>query len=47
MFAAADWNDNVPRDIAQTVRHLVQRKMIGPAITRLPWLAGELRVIEG
>lgn len=46
LFAAADWNDKVPRDIAQTLRHLVQRKMIAPAVARLPWLAGDLRLIE-
>jgi DNA-binding transcriptional LysR family regulator len=46
LFAAADWADRVPRDIAQTVRHLVQNQMIDPAITRLPWLAGKLQVID-
>ena len=47
LFAAADWADRVPRDIAQTVRHLVQNQMIDPAIAQLPWLAGQLRVIDG
>ena len=46
LFAGADWSDRVPRDVARTMRQLVQAQMIGPAIGRLPWLAGELRVIE-
>ena len=46
LFAGADWADRVPRDVAQTMRHLVQRQMIDPGIARLPWLAGQLRVIN-
>ena len=46
LFASSDWVDNVPRDVAQTVRHLVQDQMINPACAELPWLANKLRVIE-
>lgn len=46
LFAAADWADTVPRDIAATLRQLVQTQMVAPAIDRLPWLAGDLRIIE-
>ncbi len=46
LFAAADWADRVPRDVARTMRALVQSQMIDPAIGRLPWLAGQLRLIE-
>lgn len=46
LFASADWADQVPRDIAQTLRRLVQSQMIDPAISQQPWLAGQLRVIE-
>ena len=46
LFAGADWADTVPRDVAQTVRRLVQGQIIEPAVARLPWLAGELKVIE-
>jgi DNA-binding transcriptional LysR family regulator len=46
LFAGADWADRVPRDVSRTVRTLVQSQMIDPAIVRLPWLAGQLRVIE-
>lgn len=46
LFAGADWADRVPRDVAQIMRRLVQSQMIDPAVSRLPWLAGQLRVIE-
>lgn len=47
LFAAADWADRVPRDVAQTIKRLVDSQIIGPATARLPWLAGQLRVIDG
>jgi len=28
------------------MRRLVQSQMIDPAVARLPWLAGQLRVID-
>ncbi|MEP2531335.1 LysR family transcriptional regulator [Shimia sp.] len=46
LFANADWADSVPRDVAQTVRSLLQQLMISPAIDRFPWLEGEFRVLE-
>jgi DNA-binding transcriptional LysR family regulator len=46
LFSSADWADRVPRDVAQTMRRLVQSQMIDPAITQLPWLAGQLQVIS-
>lgn len=47
LFAGADWADRVPRDVAQTMRRLVQSQMIDPAVAKLPWLNTQLRVIEG
>ena len=47
LFAGADWADQVPREVAQTMRRLVQSQMIDPAASLLPWLASQLRVIEG
>jgi DNA-binding transcriptional LysR family regulator len=47
LFAGASWTDRVPRDVADTVRRLVQTQMIDPAVLRLPWLDGALRIIEG
>ncbi|MEQ9695075.1 LysR family transcriptional regulator [Shimia sp. SDUM112013] len=46
LFASADWADRVPRDVAQTMRRLVQGQIIDPALRSLPWLDGELRVLE-
>ncbi|WP_299351852.1 LysR family transcriptional regulator [uncultured Shimia sp.] len=47
LYASADWADRVPRDVAGTVRRLVQSQMIDPALRRLPWLEGDLRVLDG
>lgn len=47
LFSGADWSDRVPRDMARTMRALVKSQMIDPAVQRLPWLAGQLQVIEG
>lgn len=46
LFAGSDWADRVPRDVARTMRRLVQSQMIDPAVSQLPWLSGQLRVIE-
>lgn len=46
LFSRADWADRVPLDVAQTMRQLVQNQIIDPAVSRLPWLSGSLRVIE-
>lgn len=46
LFAASDWADKVPRDVAQTMRRLVQAQMIAPAVARLPWLADQLQVLD-
>ena len=47
LYAGADWAGQVPKDVAQTMRNLVQRHIIDPALIQLPWLAGELRILEG
>ncbi len=47
LFARDDWADRVPRDVAGIMRRLVQSQMIDPGVARLPWLAGQLRVIDG
>lgn len=46
LFASTDWTDEVPRDVARTVRQLVQDQMIGPACAQQSWLQGQLRVID-
>ncbi|MBW4709610.1 LysR family transcriptional regulator [Roseobacter sp. YSTF-M11] len=47
LFASDDWADDVPRNIAETMRRLIQTQVIDPALTELPFLAGELRVLAG
>ncbi|SCZ53266.1 transcriptional regulator, LysR family [Epibacterium ulvae] len=46
MFAASDWADRVPRDVATTVLRLAQTQAIDPAVSRLPWLAGNFRTLD-
>ncbi|APE45251.1 LysR family transcriptional regulator [Sulfitobacter alexandrii] len=46
LFAGADWSDPVPRDIAATMRRLMQTHMIAPATAQLPWLAESFHLIE-
>lgn len=47
LFAASDWSDRVPRDVARIMRKLVSDLVISPALRQLPWLEGELRVMGG
>lgn len=47
LFAGADVAEQVPRDVAETMRRLVQSQMIDPALAWLPWLSGNLKVIGG
>ena len=46
LFAPADWAGDVPIYIAATMRRLIQTHMIDPAIQQLPWLQGDLRILE-
>ncbi|MBU2961166.1 LysR family transcriptional regulator [Citreicella sp. C3M06] len=45
LFAASDWSDRVPRDVARSMRKLVTGLVITPALRLLPWLEPELRVL--
>lgn len=46
LYASADWAMDVPLSIANTIRGLLQTHMIEPALTQLPWLAGDLKLLE-
>lgn len=46
LFAATDWTDHVPRDVARTVRMLIGDMVVAPALAQLPWLDGDLTVLE-
>mgnify|MGYP001800360422 CR=1 FL=1 len=47
LYASEDWAGSVPTDVAQTMRRLMQSHMIEPALIKLPWLAGALRLLDG
>ncbi|GAA6208221.1 LysR family transcriptional regulator [Cognatishimia sp. WU-CL00825] len=46
LFAGTDWADQVPREVAQTIRRLVNRNVISPALRSQSFLQGELRVLS-
>lgn len=47
LFTRSDWSDQVPREVAGMTRRLMQSQMIDPALSRLPWLTGQFKVIGG
>lgn len=47
LFAGTDWADRVPRDVAHTMRRLIQSQVIDHALRALPWLEGDLRLLDG
>ncbi|MGR3636433.1 MAG: LysR family transcriptional regulator [Shimia sp.] len=46
LLAGEDWADTVPRDVAQTMRRLIQQHLITPGVERFPWLQDSLRILE-
>ncbi|MGX9357143.1 LysR family transcriptional regulator [Roseobacteraceae bacterium S113] len=46
LFAGTDWSEDVPRDVGATVRGLVREQVVQPAERVMPWLEGELRILE-
>lgn len=46
LFAGDEWSGPVPRDIARTMRQLIETHMIAPAIADLPWLEGSFTLLE-
>lgn len=47
LFATDAWTDQVPLDVARTARRLLGDMVITPALDALPWLQGELVLLEG
>ncbi|GFE50494.1 LysR family transcriptional regulator [Roseobacter cerasinus] len=45
LFASEDWADDVPLNIAQTMRRLIKTHMIAPALADLPFLSGHLEIL--
>ena len=46
VFASEEWADAVPRSVARTMRGLIQRHMIDPALADMPFLASEFRILD-
>lgn len=46
LFSGADWTDDVPREVGAAVRRLALEQLVTPAERAMPWLEGELRVLE-
>lgn len=46
LLASGDWADTVPRDVAQTMRNLLNSQLITPAVEKLPWLDNDFRVLD-
>lgn len=47
LFAGSDWAGDVPQIVATTMRRLIDSHMIQPALVRLPWLAPDMRLLDG
>ena len=45
LFSSSDWADSIPRDVSQTMRHLIQNQTIEPALARFPWLTDDFHVL--
>ncbi len=46
LFTRTDWSDQVPQEVSGMMRRLMQSQMIDPAIAKLPWLSGQLKVMD-
>lgn len=46
LFADPDWPNTVPLEVTSTMRGLIQSHVIDPAVTRLPWLSGTVRILS-
>lgn len=45
VLADPEWDQRIPAEIASMLRHLIDRQIITPAVDRLPWLNGKLRLL--
>ena len=46
LFTRSDWADQLPRTVTETMLELLRRQMVEPAVTRLPWLLEEFKLID-
>ncbi|NOE27309.1 LysR family transcriptional regulator [Ruegeria sp. HKCCD6157] len=47
LLARTGWSDQVPQEVAGMTRRLMQNQIVDPALAKLPWLSGSLRVTGG
>ncbi|WP_209598135.1 LysR family transcriptional regulator [Ruegeria sp. HKCCSP351] len=47
LLARTEWSDQVPQEVAGMTRRLMQNQIVDPAVAKLPWLSGQLRVTGG
>ncbi|EEE37435.1 transcriptional regulator, LysR family [Rhodobacteraceae bacterium KLH11] len=45
LFTRTDWSDQVPQEVADMIRRLMQSQIVDPAMAQLPWLKGQLKVV--
>ena len=46
VFASTEWSEDVPKDVAATMRRLIQTQMIDPAMPDVPFLSGKFATIS-
>ena len=46
LYIRSDWGADVPQDIANAVRNLIERHIITPAHTQMPWLENHLELLD-
>ncbi len=46
MITRKDVLDRIPQDVADISRPLLQEKLVGPFVKKIPWLADKFRVLE-
>ncbi len=46
LITRSDWSDQVPQEVADMIKRLMQSQIVDPALAQLPWLDGQLKVIS-
>ncbi|KEJ89802.1 LysR family transcriptional regulator [Sulfitobacter donghicola] len=45
LFTSTEWSGEVPGDITKTMRNLMERRMVNPALDLMPWLEGKFHIL--
>ncbi len=46
LITRSDWSDQVPQEVADMIKRLMQSQIVDPALAQLPWLDGQLKVLS-